>query len=137
MSLAYESDFNFWIEEQTKLLKEHRFDELDIEHLIEEMEDLGGSYKDSLESHLRNVIIHMLKTKYQPEMSCNSWSSSTANARASIKKIIRKNPSLKKYPQEVLEEAYEEGREVAIKESGLNENVFPIECPWTLEEILG
>ena len=36
----YHHDFYTWTHEQAALLKEGRLDELDIEHLIEELEDL-------------------------------------------------------------------------------------------------
>ncbi|WP_157134157.1 DUF29 family protein, partial [Crocosphaera watsonii] len=36
----YESDEHLWLEETIKLLKENRLNDLDIEHLIEELESL-------------------------------------------------------------------------------------------------
>jgi Fe-S cluster biosynthesis and repair protein YggX len=37
----YHHDFYTWTHEQATLLKEGRLNELDIEHLIEELEDMG------------------------------------------------------------------------------------------------
>ena len=39
----YEQDFHQWIEHHITLLKQGRFNEIDAEHLIEELEDMGKS----------------------------------------------------------------------------------------------
>ena len=41
----YEEDFYVWSQRQAELLRTRRYDELDLEHLIEEVEDLGGALK--------------------------------------------------------------------------------------------
>ncbi|MEY3996219.1 MAG: hypothetical protein RL344_562, partial [Pseudomonadota bacterium] len=55
---TYYKDLYLWGTEQIKLLKEKRFDELDIEHLIEEMEDMGRSQQHAIYSHQVNLIMH-------------------------------------------------------------------------------
>lgn len=137
MSCLYEKDFTAWSHEQAIHLQNKDFENLDIEHLIQEMGEMGSSFKDAIESHLDNLILHMLKVENQPEMRCNSWNASITNARNSIKRIIRKNPSLKKYPSEVLESCYQEAIKGASHETGIALKFFNKECPWTLNEILG
>lgn len=137
MTTNYETDFDKWLSEQMIFLKKKDYDHLDIEHILEEMEDLGSSNKNAIESHLIVILLHMLKQKYQPDMNCNSWNASIAGARASIRKIIRRNPSLKNYPQSVVDECYEDARDGAPKESGVKSNTFPKTLPWNLKEILG
>ena len=79
MTTLHEKDFTAWLQSQMDCIKRKDFAHLDIENLLEEMEDLGGSFKSALESHVINIILHMLKDKYQPDMSCKSWSASIAN----------------------------------------------------------
>jgi Domain of unknown function DUF29 len=43
----YEEDFYVWAQRQAELLRARQYDELDLEHLIEEVEDLGGAVKKS------------------------------------------------------------------------------------------
>ena len=38
---SYEADFYVWIERHTELLRARRFEELDLDHLIEEVEALA------------------------------------------------------------------------------------------------
>ncbi len=42
-SELYEQDLYAWSEVQTDLLRRGRFSELDLEHVVEEIEDVGGS----------------------------------------------------------------------------------------------
>jgi hypothetical protein len=78
----------------------------------------------------------MLKVKYQAELQSNSWRLSIKNSRLKIKNRLEESPSLKKYLNEIVEKAYQHARLDAAEETGLDENVFPLRCPWSVEEIL-
>ena len=62
----YETDEVAWSQEQVQLLRDRRWDELDLENLIEEIEDVGGRHRDAVESHLENLLMHLLKREDQP-----------------------------------------------------------------------
>ena len=53
----YQEDESLWLTEMVKLLRENRLEELDIEHLIEELEALGKRDRNRVESLLRQIII--------------------------------------------------------------------------------
>ena len=44
-----------------------RGDKVDLEHLVEEIESLGSEQEHAVESHLANLLLHMLKCRYQPK----------------------------------------------------------------------
>lgn len=131
----YDTDFFKWTEEQIASLKLKRFDELDMDNLIEEIEDLGGSKKSAIESHMETLLLHLLKQEYQRHMNCKSWEISIKNAKHQIRKILRKNPSLKNFAPETIPDAFESARLMACKETGLDEDTFPKDCPWTMEDL--
>jgi Domain of unknown function DUF29 len=133
---TYYKDLYLWGIEQIKLLKEKRFDELDIEHLIEEMEDMGRSQQHAIYSHQVNLIMHLLKWQYQSSIQSNSWRASIRNARIAMAKLIKENPSLRNSPVNNLVEIYLDARELAADETGLALKLFPIDCPYTIEQIL-
>lgn len=58
----YDTDFNLWVEETAKLLKEGKWDYLDLENLIEEIEAIGRSDKKALKSNLEKLLLHLLNT---------------------------------------------------------------------------
>jgi len=132
----YESDFNLWLETQTRLLKQKQFTQMDIEHLIEEIEDMGNNRKDALESNLMRVLQHLLKWRYQPEKRSNSWRASITEHSLRLNKAIKKSPSLKPYFANVYQECYQDARLVASRETGLDIKTFPVDCPFTPEQVL-
>ena len=134
--ITYEKDFYKWTRDQSRLLKKEEFSKLDIEHLIEEIESLGRSEKRTLRSQLEILLMHMLKSKYQPKKHTKSWDLSIKNSRFKAESVLKDNPSLKPQLNEILKEAYFAARLDAALETGLKEETFPEECPWKLEDVL-
>jgi Domain of unknown function DUF29 len=111
----YHHDFYTWTHEQAALLKEGRLDELDIEHLIEELEDIGTSRERELENRLGILLAHLLKWQYQPERRSRSWEATIKEQRRRIERVLRKNPGLKSYLDEAFENAYGDARLIAVR----------------------
>ncbi|MGL5034415.1 MAG: DUF29 domain-containing protein [Microcystaceae cyanobacterium] len=132
----YETDFNQWIEETAKTLKNGNFQALDLENLIEEIESMGRSDKHEIGNRLEVLIMHLLKWKYQPHKQTNSWRLTINEQRRAIRRVLKTSPSLKPYLRENLIDFYQDAREAAIDETGLPSENFPKDCPFTQEEIL-
>ncbi len=132
----YDKDYCLWLEETVQLLREGRVTELDVNNLIEEIEDMGISQKNALESNLIVLLMHLLKWKYQPEKQSGSWRGSIREHRRRILKAFRNSPSLKQYFEEIFQESYQEARKQAADETGLSLNIFPETCPFKIEQIL-
>lgn len=131
----HETDFFQWTRDQILYLKKQKFEKLDIVHLIEEIESLGNSEKNAIESHLIILFIHLLKIEYQPAMRCNSWNNSVENAKFRITRLVDKNPSLKRMVADFFPDAYYSARLQASSETGLNVTAFPAKCPWEPQEL--
>ncbi|MFM7886285.1 MAG: DUF29 domain-containing protein, partial [Pseudanabaena sp.] len=91
----YEQDFYSWTHQQSELLRQKHFDQLDLSHLIEELTDLGNRHYDQLESRLMQLIAHLLKWKVQHWQRSNSWRATIRVQRTSINKLLLRNPGLK------------------------------------------
>lgn len=138
MTLAtYETDFYQWTQQQAALLRQGKLSALDIKNLIEEIESMGKSDRRSIRSHLANIILHLLKWRYQPQRRSNSWEDSIENGREEVAWIIKDSPSLKPQISTLIDEVYASARRKAGRETGLPLTVFPDECPFTLEQITG
>jgi hypothetical protein len=137
MQTADSTDFNLWIQRTSQLLRERRWDEVDVVHLIEELEDLGKSERRAIVSQLVRLLLHLLKWKYQPQRRSDSWLDSITDARTQIQLAIQDSPSLKNYPAEQLETAYQRGRIQAAQQTGLDVSLFPVDCPFKLDLVLG
>jgi len=136
MNETYLADFNSWIDQTAQLLRERRWHEIDVEHLIEEVEDLGKSERRGIASQLTRLLLHLLKWQYQPQRRSDSWLDSITDARTQIELAIEDSPSLKNYPAEQLEESYQRARCQAAKQTSVQVSVFPEECPYPLELVL-
>ena len=136
MKTTYETDFYGWTREQSKALANRDMDKMDYNNLIEELEDLANSKERALESHITNLLMHMLKVQYQPEMRTRSWDLTIKNSKLKAIRLLKKNPGMKNELHQIKNDAYESARLEAAKETGLDEEVFPEECPWTIEEVL-
>jgi len=134
----YEQDFYAWTQATTALIRAGRWDDLDREALAEEVESLGISQKHALGGHLKNLIMHLLKWHYQPDMRLtgHSWQSSIINARDEIAQILEDLPSFKNNVSELLARRYPAARRLASAETGIPLHIFPEECPWGHELVL-
>ena len=132
----YECDYYLWLQHTARLISEGNFDEIDTANLIEEIEDMGRSEKKAVKSNLIVVLLHLLKYKYQPEKRTNSWKASIREHRRRLRDDFRVSPSLKRHFEEVFDECYQDGRELAADETGLPLDTFPTESPFTPEQAL-
>lgn len=56
-----------WANEQARLIRAGRFDLLGLEHIAEEIEDVGKSEQRELETRMAVLLAHLLKWQFQPE----------------------------------------------------------------------
>ncbi len=136
MNEVYLADFNSWIDQTAHLLRERRWHEIDVEHLIEEVEDLGKSERRGIASQLTRLLLHILKWQYQPQRRSDSWLDSITDARTQIELALEDSPSLRNYPAEQLEESYQRARRQASKQTHMQMSAFPEGCPYAPELVL-
>lgn len=136
MSALHEEDFYSWCQEQAKNLSEKNFHKLDIQHLVEEIQDVGESLARELESCLRILFLHILKWKYQPAFRSKSWEFSIKEHRRRVKRRLNKTPSLKARIDELAKDAYEDSTFEASQETGLDHKHFPESQFFTIEQAL-
>ncbi len=140
----YEHDYSAWAEANADLLRAGRFDQLDIEHLIEELRDMGKGEQRSLESRLRILLAHLLKWQFQydqlsdrwREFDGRSWRITIIHLRTELRLLLRKHPGLQRLWPAAVHSAYADARELAAAESGLPIETFPVACPYPDASIL-
>ncbi|MFB2967973.1 DUF29 domain-containing protein [Aerosakkonema sp. BLCC-F183] len=132
----YDRDFCLWAEETAKLLQAGKFGQIDLEHLIEEVEDMSGSQKRALLSNLRVLLMHLLKYKYQSEKRSKSWRHTIVEHRIRLEDAFEESPSLREYCLEIFDKAYQKARKQAAEETELPLDTFPRESPFTPAQIL-
>jgi len=133
----YDTDFYAWTQAQAAAIRAKDVAALDIEHLAEEVEDLGRAVRKSLGSQLERLLLHLLKWQYDPATDPRRlWRVTIRHARQEIADDLAENRTLHGYPVERLATAYRHAREDAADETGLPLATFPEACPWPLARVL-
>ena len=134
-------DFYVWAERQAALLRARRFDELDLENVIEEVEDLGAALKRSALNNARVVVEHLLKLQHSPVKDPHhSWEATVLEHRNRLE--IDLTPRIRQILRDELGEVYRLARrsaEAALRRHGEPSaaDALPATCPYTLDQITG
>ncbi len=136
LASLYDDDFAAWASETARQLRAGRFSEIDVEHVAEEIEDMGKSEKRELLGRLTVLVMHLLKWKWQADKRTTSWQSTMATQRAELHRLLRQSPSLKSAIAASVEDIYPDAVESASIETGLPAQTFPAGCPFSVDQIL-
>ena len=132
----YKTDFYAWTQEQVSLIRHQQWLQLDWQNLIEEIDSLGKQQRQELRNRLSVLMGHLLKWEYQSQHRSRSWLATIRVQRRDTLRLLKDSPSLKPYLEDALPEAYENGRDLAMGETDLPQQIFPLKCPYSLMEIL-
>ena len=138
MGTSYEKDVVAWANEQAELLRAGKFSALDIEHIAEEIEDVGKSQQRELASRMAVLLAHLLKWQCQPERRGASWQTTLQIQRAAIVRRLNKTPSLKPMlvDDDWISDMWGDARQQAATEIQIGVALLPESCPWTMEQAM-
>ena len=138
MNTSYETDVVAWASEQARLIRAGRFDQLDLAHIAEEIEDVGKSEQRELASRMAVLLAHILKWKFQPQKRSVSWTLTIKEQRRLLVRRIQKTPSLGPMlvDPEWIDEIWVDAKALAEKETGLDIGTYPEVCPWAMAQVL-
>jgi hypothetical protein len=137
----YDQDFYVWTEVQAELLRQRRFDELDLPNLIEEVEGLGDSKKSAVLSNATVVIEHLLKLQHSPATDPRpGWMDLILGHRNRLEYEL--TPRLRQILQDELLRVYSVARRTADRRLRMHgENAaaddLPATCPYSVDQIIG
>ncbi len=135
--VTYNQDVIAWANEQAALLRSGRFDLLDVEHIAEEILDVGKSEQREFESRMSLLLSHLIKWQYQPSHRGKSWQRTIRDQRIMLNRRLSRTPSLKpelNNPDFWFESWFDAVR-MAENETGILD-VFPESCPWDFSQIM-
>lgn len=144
LSALYQTDYAAWANRTAELLRGGRFAELDIEHLLEELGDMGKRERRELESRLLILLAHLLKWQYQPpflsepwgEFDGRSWRGIIVEQCQQLAMLKHQAPGLKSLFSESIIRIYPDAVDLASKETDLPPETFPPSCPYGVTQIL-
>ena len=138
MNTSYESDVVACAKEQAALIRAGQFDQLDLTHIAEEIEDVGKSEQRELASRMAVLLAHILKWKFQPQKRSVSWTLTIKEQRRLLVRRVQKTPSLSPIlsDPEWVDEIWVDAKALAEKETGLDMSTYPEICPWSMADVL-
>jgi hypothetical protein len=140
----YEEDFFAWTRDQASALRrmaKGRWNgPLDLEHLAEEIEDVGSDSRDAVRSQVRRIVEHLLTLEHSRAADPRSgWKDSIIDTRSEIEDKLTR--TLRRDITRRLPKLYERARVKAV--NGLvafdereNTQAMPASCPFELDRIL-
>jgi hypothetical protein len=134
----YEQDYTEWLDITLNQLQNRDLENVDWEHLIEEITALGNEQRRKVESYLRQLIKHLLLYQYwETEKSyCGKgWIEKIDNFRSELD-LLLESKVLYNHCAKILDKIYIKARNNAIRKSELSPEIFPENCPYSLTEIL-
>jgi hypothetical protein len=136
LSAEYDQDFHVWILNNVELLRSGKLTEVDAEHIAEELESMGKRDLRQLRSRLQVLVMHLLKSHYQPQNQTKSWLTAIDHQRDQIESLLLDSPSLREQPPQALDWIYPKAIRDASRETNLPPSTFPLQLPYSLDEIL-
>jgi Domain of unknown function DUF29 len=141
----YEDDFFAWTRSQARELRRFARSRpnlpLDLEHIAEEIADLGRSRRDSLRSWTRRIIEHLLLLEHaragEPR---RGWIDEVLNFRSEIDD--RLSATLRRDLRRQLPRLHDRARRDAQQKLELYGEAVPSarlpeRCPYTLDQVIG
>jgi hypothetical protein len=141
MARLYDTDFTAWADKTAQSLAKRRFEEVDLEALIEEVEGLGISQRREYRSYLLRIIEHLLKWTYAPASifarNERDWRLSINNPRRAIAALLEDNASAARDRNQALASAYRQALgNVRDECDDFGPVQWPDMCPWTIAQVL-
>lgn len=135
---SYATDVIAWANEQAAFIRSGRFDLLDLEHIADEIEDVGKSEQRELESRMAVLLAHLIKWQFQPDRRGKSWSLTIIDQHESIDRRLKKTPNLKSTLNgpDGWADAWQDARRMATQETGIEYAEFPKDLPWSFDQIM-
>jgi hypothetical protein len=141
----YEADFYAWTRQQAtelrRLAKTRPNLPLDLEHIAEEIQDLGKSERDTVYSLARQIMQHLLLIEHSPATEQRRhWMDEIDEFRAEIKRKL--SATIRRGLRRDLGEVYADGRllvERKLRRHGEHQAAAALaaHCPYTVEQVLG
>lgn len=132
----HDIDFYQWINQQATLLKEQRFDQLDINNLILELKSISRMERRYLETYVEHLLCYLLIWRFSPAYRTKQLELDIDEQRLRIQHIFQESPSLEVCLEDIITRIYPLALIKAQKEGNIVKRELPANCPWSSKLII-
>ena len=116
----YDSNFYEWTQTVAENLRECPLPKADLEHVAEEIADMGKRDRREIRSRMIVLIMHLMKWAAQPELPGKStWRSTINQQRDQVEAMLEDSPSLRVDLIREIPHIYSKAAARAADETGL------------------
>ncbi|GAB2875793.1 DUF29 domain-containing protein [Paraburkholderia jirisanensis] len=136
MGTKYDDDICLWTFEQAALVRDGKFDQLDSEHVADEIESVARTEQRLFAAGIASVMTLMARIRYKPDEPA-STARELKHARYKVDCMIRDTPSLAGRLTDIkrVERIWGDALVEAFKHGLVIEQMSET-CPWTMEQVL-
>src|ERR1039458_6545141 len=138
LSGLYYEDFFEWTRRNAELLRTGQVRASDIEHIAEEIEDLGKQDLKELHRRARALLAHLLVGQLQPAKHPHWRLGAVTEERIWLDGLLEQSatPQIKLANELPVYYAEAVRLAMAMARTAVDRERFPAECPFTVEQIL-
>src|SRR5262245_40048699 len=131
----YEQDETAWLERMAELIRQKQFGDLDYGNLAEYLSDMARRDRREVRSRLTVLLAHLLKWEHQPDRRSGGWGATIFAQVHDLADLIAAGV-LRAHAEAVLSDAYRKAVKEAATETGLSNESFPEECPYSVADLV-
>src|SRR5262249_33843827 len=135
LARLYEADETAWLETMSRLIAQRKLDRLDYDNLATYLDDMAKRDRREVDSRFRQLMLHLLKWRYQPERRTRSWLETIDERRHQLQDLLT-STVLQAHARSRLLDYYDRARRLALRVMRLPETAIPSDMPFTLEQLL-
>jgi Domain of unknown function DUF29 len=131
----YEKDETAWLEQMAELVRAQNLEQIDFDNLAEYLGDMARRDRREVQSRLITLLAHILKWQFQPEHRSGGWHATVLHQQFELADMASSGV-LRTHAEAVLGHSYANAIKQAVAETGLSQDTFPQQCPYSVEELL-
>jgi hypothetical protein len=128
----YDADFYVWTIQQASLLRAKRFNELDLEHVAEEIESIGKQLRSKL--HDAITLLQATSLIHWSDNATELSIKTMEQVRSRAIDLLEEYPGLMCEMDKIVAESWSYAKNIAA--AGNDAPAFPKSCPWTATAML-
>ena len=132
----YHEDFCAWAFHTADLLREGKYEEVDIGNLAKRIEGLGKKNERQSIKKLIEIIVLLLTWQLDHKKQSRRLNLRILNQRFKLSLILDDSPILKNKMSEMLNDLYQSAVNELVANTDLSSSHFPEKCPYSFQQCL-
>lgn len=133
---TYEQDYLGWLRAQEAHLKHRNLEQLDAVNLILEIDHAIMRLFKKRRMYFEDLLTSLLCWRYRLSFRSDNCKLIIIGQRRKIFNLLFRSPSLKEKLPHIVHDYYYGALLRAVKETKLDQSIFPEICPWFVNQIM-